>query len=143
MTAATIEHDPVHSPRHYISENGLEVIDIIEAYGLADSFHLANSLKYALRAKAKGDYVENLGKCLWYAKRFNFKVNEEDADFAWPCAETDIEDTIPIDAVIREFKLDGALAQAVECLLALCIGDDTGALDETIQLLEQALKEAA
>lgn len=143
MTPATIEHDPINAPLHYISENGLEVIDIIEAYGLADSFHLANTLKYCLRAKAKDDYRENLGKALWYLRRFHFKINQEDADFAWPCALADVEQMIPIESVVREFKLQGALAATVVDLLTVCVGDDTAGIDDCIDHLELAIKEAA
>lgn len=141
--STAIAHDPINSPRHYISENGMEVLDVIEAYGLADSFHLGNVLKYCLRAKAKGDFKENVGKGLYYARRFHFKTNAEDADFCWPCADADAEEVFPIEAVIREFNLEGALAAAVEDLLQLCIGDETGALDECIENLEIAIKEAA
>lgn len=143
MTAAAIAHDPINSPSHYISENGLEVLDIIEAYGLADSFHLGNVLKYCLRAKAKGDYRENLSKGLYYLKRFHFKINQEDADFAWPCAMADVEQAIPIESVVREFKLTGALAATVVDLLTVCVGDDTAGLDDCIDHLQLAIKEAA
>ena len=123
--STAIAHDPINSPSHYISENGLEVLDIIEAYGLADSFHLGNVLKYCLRAKAKGDY------------------REEDADFAWPCAMPDVEQAIPIESVVREFKLTGALAATVIDLLTVCVGDDTAGIDDCIDHLELAIKEAA
>ena len=59
-------HDPINSPRHYIGD-GLEVIDVIEDWGL--NFHLGNVLKYLLRAPHKGRVYEDLGKAKWYASR--------------------------------------------------------------------------
>lgn len=56
----------VDHPQHYISGN-IEVIDIIESYGLG--FHLGNTVKYILRAGRKGDRLEDLQKAKWYLKR--------------------------------------------------------------------------
>jgi hypothetical protein len=140
MSTATIAHDPVSAPKHYFSENGLEVIDIIEVYGLGDSFHLGNVLKYCLRAKAKGDYVENISKALWYAKRFNER--EEDAKMTWPAAMPEADELMPIDSIIREFKLEGPLAEAVADLLNLCVGEEAQPLDQAIENIERAIQEA-
>lgn len=46
---------------------GLEVIDVIEAWGLG--FHLGNAVKYILRAGAKGDRNEDLRKACRYLSR--------------------------------------------------------------------------
>lgn len=59
-------HDPINRPSHYIGQ-GLEVIDVIEAWGLG--FHLGNAVKYVLRAGRKGDRLEDLGKARWYVAR--------------------------------------------------------------------------
>lgn len=58
--------DPVHNPSHYQS-GGIEVIDVIEAFGLG--FHLGNVVKYVLRAGRKGDALEDLEKAAWYLDR--------------------------------------------------------------------------
>jgi hypothetical protein len=58
--------DPIH-PAHYKS-GGIEVIDIIEAYGLG--FCLGNVVKYVLRAGRKQpNAVEDLKKARWYLDR--------------------------------------------------------------------------
>lgn len=61
--ANTVDH-----PEHYKAGN-LEVIDIIEEYGL--DFHLGNAVKYILRAGRKTeDPIEDLEKAVWYIQRF-------------------------------------------------------------------------
>lgn len=66
--ANTVDH-----PDHYKAGN-LEVIDIIEEYGL--DFHLGNAVKYILRAGRKTeDPVEDLEKAVWYIQRFlDYKI---------------------------------------------------------------------
>lgn len=58
----------VDHPDHYQTPNGLEAIDVIEAF-FHDSFHLGNVFKYLARAGRKGDYVEDLQKAKWYLQR--------------------------------------------------------------------------
>lgn len=59
-------HDEVNAPAHYRG-NGLEVIDVIEAFGLG--FRLGNTVKYVLRAGKKGDAVLCLKKARYYLDR--------------------------------------------------------------------------
>jgi hypothetical protein len=56
------------NPQHYKS-GGLEVIDIIEAFGL--DFHRGNAVKYLLRAGKKTGEAEKteLEKARWYIER--------------------------------------------------------------------------
>lgn len=58
--------DPVNHPAHY-KAGDLEVIDIIEAFGLG--FHAGNVVKYVLRAGRKGPALEDLEKARWYLDR--------------------------------------------------------------------------
>lgn len=58
----------VDHPDHYQTPNGLEAVDVIEAF-FHDSFHLGNAFKYIARAGKKGDYVEDLEKAAWYLQR--------------------------------------------------------------------------
>lgn len=58
--------DPIN-PSHYKSAAGIEVIDVIEAFGL--DYHRGNVLKYLLRAGRKGDALTDLRKCEWYIRR--------------------------------------------------------------------------
>lgn len=57
----------INHPKHYQAANGMEVIDVIEAFGL--NFRLGNAVKYILRCGRKGDKVEDLRKARWYIVR--------------------------------------------------------------------------
>lgn len=64
--------DNVNHPAHYISETGLETIDVIEAFtsdlvGL-EAVCTANILKYICRWKHKNG-VEDLKKAQWYLNK--------------------------------------------------------------------------
>ena len=69
-------NDPVTNPSHYQTPNGLEAIDVIEAF-FHDNFHLGNAFKYIARAGKKGDYVEDLEKAAWYLRREIERNNNE------------------------------------------------------------------
>lgn len=83
--------DMVNHPDHYISENGLEAIDVIEAFvsdlkGM-DAVCTANAIKYILRWKHKNG-VQDLEKAIWYINRLIEnqkpelpKVKKEPADY--------------------------------------------------------------
>jgi Protein of unknwon function (DUF3310) len=58
--------DLVNHPPHYQS-NGMEAIEVIEAFGLG--FNLGNAVKYVLRSGRKGDTKEDLAKAAWYLQR--------------------------------------------------------------------------
>jgi hypothetical protein len=58
--------ETINHPKHYI-HGGIEVIDVIEEFGL--DFHVGNALKYIASADHKGDRTENLQKAVWYLKR--------------------------------------------------------------------------
>lgn len=61
----------VSHPDHYIAKNGMESIDVIEAFtnGLdgVEAFCTGNIIKYALRWKKKNG-VQDLKKIIWYAQ---------------------------------------------------------------------------
>lgn len=58
--------EKVNHPSHYQGK-GLEVIQVIEAFGLG--FNLGNAIKYILRAGKKSDLKEDLKKAVWYLTR--------------------------------------------------------------------------
>ena len=58
--------DMVNHPPHY-RRGGMEVIDVIEAFGLG--FALGNAVKYILRAGRKGNRLEDLKKARFYVER--------------------------------------------------------------------------
>lgn len=58
--------DVVNNPPHY-KANGIEAIDVIEAFGLG--FHLGNVVKYILRAGRKDHLLQDLRKSRWYLDR--------------------------------------------------------------------------
>ena len=55
----------VDHPSHYQSGNGVEVIDVIDAFTDVVAFDLGNILKYVCRWKNKNG-VEDLKKAKWY-----------------------------------------------------------------------------
>jgi hypothetical protein len=71
-------NDNVNHPHHYQSNNGLEVIDAIEAFtedlvGM-EAVCTANALKYICRWKKKNG-VEDLKKAIWYLNKLIEKEN--------------------------------------------------------------------
>ena len=75
----TVEREAIEMvdhPKHYQSKHGVEVIDIIEEFGLG--FHLGNVIKYVLRAGHKSNELEDLEKAKWYLERvIDLKKTEE------------------------------------------------------------------
>ena len=63
-------NDMVNHPKHYKAKNGMEAIDVIEAFtdGLngIEATDTGNIIKYALRWKEKNG-VEDIKKIVWYA----------------------------------------------------------------------------
>lgn len=64
--------DVVNRPSHYISDAGLETIDVIEAFtkdlvGM-EAVCTANALKYICRWKHKNG-IEDVKKAIWYLER--------------------------------------------------------------------------
>ena len=62
-----IKKERVDHPAHYQTATGMEVIDVIEAFGLG--FNLGNAIKYILRAGKKGEFNVDLDKAIWYLTR--------------------------------------------------------------------------
>ena len=72
--------DNVNHPKHYQSKNGLEVIDVIDAFtdsltGM-EAVCTGNALKYICRWKNKNG-IEDIKKAIWYLnKLIEVKENE-------------------------------------------------------------------
>jgi hypothetical protein len=71
---SAIKHNPLPTyikpspPKaYYKAPNGMQAIDVIEAYNL--SFSLGNALKYIIRAGKKESKREDLIKAIWYLNR--------------------------------------------------------------------------
>lgn len=75
-----VGNDVVNHPKHYISESGIEAIDVIESFtdGLVgyEAVETGNVLKYMLRWKNKNG-VEDLKKAQWYLNRLIENVEKE------------------------------------------------------------------
>lgn len=67
MTPST--SDPRIDPPYYIADNGMQAIDVIEAFHL--SLHVGCAVKYLLRAgrKTTTDEKTDLRKAMWYLNR--------------------------------------------------------------------------
>ena len=74
--------DMVNHPKHYKAKNGMEAIDVIEAFteGLngIEATDTGNIIKYALRWKEKNG-VEDLKKIVWYANHLIEHLEKQDA----------------------------------------------------------------
>lgn len=72
MTADNVNH-----PQHYMSSNGIETIDAIDAFteGLTgyEAVYTGNVLKYTCRWKKKNG-LEDLKKAAWYLNRLIKKL---------------------------------------------------------------------
>lgn len=75
-------NDMVNHPQHYISQNGLEVIDVIEEFtsdlkGL-QAVCTANAIKYILRWPHKGSSKQDLQKAQWYISKLISILEDDD-----------------------------------------------------------------
>lgn len=73
--------DNVNHPQHYKAPNGLEAIDVIEAFTADlngfEATHTGNALKYLLRWKHKNG-LEDLKKARWYISRLIEKLDPDE-----------------------------------------------------------------
>lgn len=72
MHESRMDHDRVNHPEHYQASNGMEAIEVIEAFGL--NYNLGNAIKYILRSDKKGAALEDLQKAIWYLKRERLRI---------------------------------------------------------------------
>lgn len=74
-----VEDKMVSRPPHYQSKNGLEVIDVIDAFTAdltgTEATHTGNILKYVCRWKAKNG-LQDLKKAAWYLDRLINKLEK-------------------------------------------------------------------
>ena len=72
-------NDMVNHPSHYKAKNGMEVIDVIEAFTANlngyEASHTANVIKYICRWKEKNG-LEDLKKAQWYLNRLIKNIEE-------------------------------------------------------------------
>lgn len=81
MTEALKPHDVVNHPMHYKTANGLETIDVIEAFtedlvGI-EATDTGNIIKYICRWKKKNG-LQDLKKAEWYLKHLIKHVEEKE-----------------------------------------------------------------
>lgn len=73
----------VSHPNHYMSKNGLEVIDVIEAFtsGLTgiEATDTGNVIKYICRWKNKNG-LQDLEKAMWYLQHLINHVKESEKE---------------------------------------------------------------
>lgn len=101
--------EKVNHPLHYIS-NGVEVIDVIERWGLG--FELGNALKYICRAGRKEQSaLEDLKKAVWYVKRAE-ESKEMSSLYSYQPAKHAV--VLPAETVSEAFSLSKNLTEAVK-----------------------------
>lgn len=72
------EKEMISHPTHY-NNGGIECFDVIKAFFGKDAFEdfcLSNSLKYIMRCKHKGKYIEDLKKAKFYIEEI-IRMHEE------------------------------------------------------------------
>lgn len=73
----------VSHPSHYISSNGLETIDVIEAFTAElkgiEATDTGNIIKYICRWKQKNG-LQDLKKCMWYLQHLIEHVEKENKE---------------------------------------------------------------
>ena len=71
--------DMVNHPKHYKAKNGMEVIDVIEAFTANlegyEATHTSNVIRYICRWKEK-NVLEDLKKAQWYLNRLIKNIEE-------------------------------------------------------------------
>lgn len=71
--------DNVNHPKHYISRNGIETIDVIDAFTDelkgSEAVYTANVIKYICRWSHKNG-LEDLKKARWYLNRLIDNIEE-------------------------------------------------------------------
>lgn len=66
LGTSIVGNEVVDHPSHYAGKNGIEAIDVIDAYDL--NFNMGSALKYILRCGKKDDAIIELEKAIWYLK---------------------------------------------------------------------------
>lgn len=70
----------VDHPAHYQSKNGIEVIDVIEAFTSdlsgVEAFDTGNAIKYICRWKHKNG-IQDLQKVIWYIEHLINHIEKE------------------------------------------------------------------
>lgn len=76
------ENKMVSHPSHYQLKNGLEVIDVIEAFteGLKgiDAVDIGNAIKYLGRLGKKDNPIQEVEKAIWYLTDYVNRNKEGD-----------------------------------------------------------------
>ena len=67
------DNDMINSPSHYLRGKH-EVIEVLEAWDLP--FHISCAVKYLARNGFKNDEKEEMEKCFWYLKRWQFVLRQ-------------------------------------------------------------------
>lgn len=73
----------VSHPKHYQSPNGLEVIDVVEAFTAElngiEATDTGNIIKYACRWKKKNG-IQDLKKIMWYTQHLIEHIEKEEKE---------------------------------------------------------------
>lgn len=75
--------ESVNHPQHY-NQGGIECFDVIKAFCGGESaleyFCLGNAIKYLMRCRLKGKYIEDLKKAKFYIEKIIDMYDNEESD---------------------------------------------------------------
>jgi hypothetical protein len=118
-------YHPVTKPRHYHGASGLQAIDVVEAWGLAENHYLATALCYVIRAERKGG-TEDLAKARWYLERELARVPDKRK-------RGSTNPHITTALVIEDFALTPNLANAVTAIYCAGVWEQGRNIREQVQ----------
>lgn len=67
-------YDNVNSPKHYVGKDGMEVIDVIDAFDL--DLYQGSIVQYIIRYKHKNG-IEDVRKAYWYIERLLSRLEKQ------------------------------------------------------------------
>ena len=109
--------DMINHPPHYTAANGLETIDVIEAFFPADP-HLSHVFKYMARTGKKDTPESNIRKAIWWLVR---KLSFITGDKYLPLQAYR---PLPPPIILGEGERDGAVVDIFNKSIRIRIYDD-------------------
>lgn len=120
-----MKNDMVNHPSHYMSETGMEVIDVIEAFTFdlkgGEAYCIGNVIKYICRYKHKNG-IEDLKKAQWYLNRVIKRLEMLEEENNEPCSFPTFDDSDEIHGTIT-FESEEEYKDALKAIFGVDASD--------------------